>query len=303
MPVLLAEPADHLGVERLAGRARVAQLGQRELLAGVLDRRHRPQRRGRGEQPLHAVLGEEAQLLLGVEAALAREYERGRAVAPGSEQRRDPGRPGPLAHAVEQLAVLHVVAELELLVGEEVAVGVQDALGQAGGAGGVVELGRVVGGGVGDLVGVRGRLHRLEQVDVAVLALAAVRVLDHEHLLDHAVGDAVAVGRVGDQRLGARVAQPVLDALVAVEHRHRQQDRAALVGAEEHGGGLGQRRQQRGHAILALDAVGLERAREAVRQVLQLAEAPRGARVPRKSSHTIASLSRGCLSHTSWAML
>ena len=65
----------------------------------------------------------------------------------------------------------------------------------------------------------------------------------------------------------------MLDAVVAVEHRHRQQDRAALVGAEEDGGGLRQRRQQRGDAVAALDAVRLEHVREPVREVLELAEA------------------------------
>jgi len=39
---------------------------------------------------------------------------------------------------VKKLAVLNVMAELELLVGEQVAVRVQDALGQARGTGGVV---------------------------------------------------------------------------------------------------------------------------------------------------------------------
>jgi hypothetical protein len=49
---------------------------------------------------------------------------------------------------VEALAVLDLVAELELVVGEQVAVGVDDALRQPGGARGVVELGGIVGGGV-----------------------------------------------------------------------------------------------------------------------------------------------------------
>ena len=180
-----------------------------------------------------------------------------------------PGGPGPLARAVEELAVAHVVAELELLVREQVAVRVQDALGEPGRAGRVVELGRVVGRGVGHLVVRRGALERRVEVDVAVLARAA----HHEHLLDEALGDAVAVRAVGDDGARPRVAQPVLDALVAVEDRHRQQDRPALVGAEEDGRRLRQRRQQRRDAVAALDAVGLEHVREPVREVLQLAEA------------------------------
>ena len=68
-------------------------------------------------------------MLLGIVAALARLDERHRPVAPGAEQRADARRPGPLARAVEELTVAHVVTELELLVREQVAVGVQDALG------------------------------------------------------------------------------------------------------------------------------------------------------------------------------
>ena len=146
-PVLLAEPADRLGVERLAGRADDPEL-LRVALAGVLDRHHRPHR-GRGREHVRdPVAGEEVELVGGDEAALALEHVLDRAEAPRAEQRGDARRPGPLAHAVEALAVADVVAVDELLVGEDVAVGVDDALRHAGGAGGVVELRRVVGRGV-----------------------------------------------------------------------------------------------------------------------------------------------------------
>ena len=61
------------------------------------------------------------------------------------------------------------------------------------------------------------------------------------------------------------------DAVVAVEHRHREQDRGRLVGAEERGGGLGRRRQQHRDAVAALDAVGRQDVGEAVGELLQLA--------------------------------
>ena len=93
-----------------------------------------PQRGRRREHVRDLVLRELPELLLGVEAALARVDELHRAVAPRAEQRADPRGPGPLAGAVEELAVAHVVAELELLVREQVAVRVQDALREAGGA-------------------------------------------------------------------------------------------------------------------------------------------------------------------------
>ena len=67
-----------------------------------------------------------------------------RAEPPGAEQRRDPGGPGPLAHAVEALAVLDLVAVGELLVGQDVAVRVHDPLREPGRARRVVELGWIV---------------------------------------------------------------------------------------------------------------------------------------------------------------
>ena len=47
---------------------------------------------------------------------------------PRPEQRRDPGGPRPFAHPVESLAVLDLVAVGEILVAEDVAMGVDDAL-------------------------------------------------------------------------------------------------------------------------------------------------------------------------------
>ena len=101
-------------------------------------------------------------------------------------------------------------------------------------------------------------------------------------MLDERGVDAVLVGRVGDEHLGLRVVDAVADAVVAVEHRHRQQDRARLVGAEERGGGLGRRRQQHRDAVALLDAVRAQHVGEAVGELLQLAPlAPRG-RCPRR---------------------
>ena len=162
---------------------------------------------------------------------------------------------------MEQLAVLHVVAVLELLVRQQIAVRVQDALGEPGRARRVEELRRVVGGGVGKLVFRRRVVH--ERLEV---------VAHHEHPLGEAVRNPVAVRRVGHDEPGARVAQPVLDALVAVQHGHREQDRAALVGAQEDRGRLWQRRQQRGDAVAPLDADRLEHVREPVGELLELPE-------------------------------
>ena len=69
-PVLLAEPADRLRVERLAGGADDAE-SLRVPLAGVGDRHHRPHRGRRREDVGDLVAGEEVELLGRVEAALA----------------------------------------------------------------------------------------------------------------------------------------------------------------------------------------------------------------------------------------
>ena len=67
---------------------------------------------------------------------------------------------------MKALAVLDVVAVAELLVREDVAVGVDDALGEAGRTGGVVELSRII-------------RERVDGVKVARDILDA-RFIDHE---------------------------------------------------------------------------------------------------------------------------
>ena len=107
-PVLLAEPADRLRVERLAGAADDPEL-LRVALAGVLDRHHRSHR-GRGREDVRdLVAGQEVELLTGVEAALALVDALERAEPPGPEQRADPGSPGPFAHPVEGVDVVAAV--------------------------------------------------------------------------------------------------------------------------------------------------------------------------------------------------
>ena len=63
----------------------------------------------------------------------------------------------------------------------------------------------------------------------------------------------------------------MLDRVLAVEDRHREQDRAELPDAEEDRGSLGRRRQHHGDAVTALDAVIGERVRRLVREILELA--------------------------------
>ena len=83
--------------------------------------------------------------------------------------------------------------------------------------------------------------------------------------------EARRVVRVGDQQLRLRVRQAMVDRLLAVEDRHREQDRAELPDAEEDRSGLGRRRQHDGDAVTAPDAAIGERMRRLVREILELA--------------------------------
>src|SRR3954469_20903107 len=66
--VLLAEPADRLGVQGLARRAHRPE-ALRMTRPPLLDRHHRPHRRRRGEDVRHLVARQEVQLLVRIEAA------------------------------------------------------------------------------------------------------------------------------------------------------------------------------------------------------------------------------------------
>ena len=116
-----------------------------------VDGHHGPHRRRRREHVRDLVAAEEVELLVRVEPALALIDALNGAQSPRAQQRRDARRPCPLAHAVEALSVLDLVAVGELLVRQEVAVGMDDALRHAGRSRRVVELRGVVGRGIGSL--------------------------------------------------------------------------------------------------------------------------------------------------------
>jgi hypothetical protein len=92
-----------------------------------------------------------------IETRLAPVHALQRAEPPWSEERRDPRGPRPFAHAVEALAVLHLVAVDELLVGQDVAVRVHDALREPGRSRRVIELRGILGRGVAGSRLVEGR--------------------------------------------------------------------------------------------------------------------------------------------------
>jgi hypothetical protein len=136
----------------------------------------------------NAVPGERGQLLLGVEAALALKDVLGRAQPPRPEERRDPRRPRPLAHAVEELALLDVVAVDELFVREQVAMRVEDSLRQSRRSRGVIELGRIIGCSVECLEAGRGVVEEPG--------------IEQQQLVHHPALDPIGVVGGGHQHLG-----------------------------------------------------------------------------------------------------
>src|SRR5262249_48881094 len=79
------------------------------------------------------------------------------------------------------------------------------------------------------------------------------------------------VGLVRDEHGRLRVAEPVRDALVPVEDRHREKQGAQFPGPEEDRRRLRRRRQHHGDAIAAFDPVRLEEVRGLAREILELA--------------------------------
>ena len=89
-------------------------------------------------------------------------------------------------------------------------------------------------------------------------------------MLDQRPLHPVGVGGVGDQDLGLGVGEAMPDAIVAVEDRHREENRSRLPGTEEGGRRLGRGRQQHRHAISASNAEPGQNIGEPVGCVLQL---------------------------------
>ena len=75
--------------------------------------------------------------------------------------------------------------------------------------------------------------------------------------------------RVGQQRLGAGILQPVGQRIRPEQDRDRQRDRAKLVDRDMGGGDFRRLRQQDGDAVAALDAVRAQHIGEPVRGLAQ----------------------------------
>ena len=150
---------------------------------------------------------EEVELLVRIEAALAPVDALQRAETPRPEKRRDPRRPCPLAHAVEPLAVFDLVAIEKLLVAEDVAMRMHDPFRESRRARGVVQLRRILGGGVAH--------DRLSGSGSECLPI------DDENLRRRAV-EAAGIRVIRDDELRPRIGKAVSDRIVAVQNGHRK---------------------------------------------------------------------------------
>ena len=158
-------PFQQFLAERLAAARRRAQ---RERPARAR-RRHQPQhpQRGRRQEGAgHLVARHQVEGRLGVELGEAAGEHRD-AVMPGRQQHVEQAAdPGPVGRRPDEVAFLRKRAVRHLDAGqvpEQHAVRMQDPLGLAGGAGGVDDDRRIVGGGVDRLEVVRLRCHRMLQ--------------------------------------------------------------------------------------------------------------------------------------------
>src|SRR5512133_179175 len=251
---LVAEPTYRLGVQWFARGANAAE-DLRIASACVSDRHHRAHRCRSREHVRNALAAEEVELLVRVEPALTLIDALDRAETPRPEKWRDSRSPRPLAHAMETLAVLDFVAVEKFLVAKDVAMRMDNAFRESRCARCVIELRRIIGGGV---------------AEDRICRRAYERFFVHKQEPGCRSAEAAGIHRIGDDELRARIVESVPDRIVAIQHRHRKQDRAQLPGTEEDRSGLGGWRQDDRHAVSTLDPVRSERVCSLVREILKL---------------------------------
>ena len=225
------------------------------------------------------MLGQHGEGPLGIELGEAMRQNRG-AVVPGGEQRIiEAGDPGPFGRRPHHLVAARPVAE-PLLHGRDAtqhhAMGMQRALGLAGGARGVDQQGRILGRRVdcGEAVG------RGTEQAVPVEEGAAVRAgADHDHRLQ--IGQAVPhrqqlreLAHVGDDGRGPGVGKPVFDRLLAEQREQRQHDGAHPVAGEMADRELGALTQEHRDPVALADATRDQRVGQPRTGGQQLPEGP-----------------------------
>ena len=282
----LARPDDGVGVGALARKVEAAQAGDvaplEHLALGILAL-DRPKRRRRGEEGAHVVLGDHPPEHAGVRGAdrLALEHHRGVAV----DQRRvadvavanDPAnvRGGPEHVArIEVVDVLHAPVQGHQMPGR----GAHHALGRAGRAGGVEDVGGVAAlhrhalRGLGSLLeGVPFMVAALDQRRGLLLALqdhAEFRLVAGEidgPVEQGLVGDdpsGLEAAGGGDHRLGAGVVDAHGKLVGGESPEHHRVDRPEPSTGEHCGERLGHHRHVEDHPVALLDAARAQRACE-----------------------------------------
>ena len=229
--VLLPEPADRLGIQGLSSGAHPAE-ALRIPASGVFDRHHRAHR-GRGREDVRdPVAAEEVELLVRVEAAFTAVHALHGPETPGTEQRGDAGSPRPFAHPVESFAVLRP----------------RGSRGTPRGRGCSGVRGRCPSRGPSCPTCSRAGPDRRPPVSAQMKSVGAAASVSCSSTSTSGRPRAVEPRRVlgvGDEQQAPESESRCSDAVVAVEHRHREQDRAELPDAEEDRGRLGGRRAAR----------------------------------------------------------
>ena len=258
---LVARPFRHCIAHRLAAAHQAAQ-GELEATAGpghLLE--HHLERRGEQERVAYGVLLQQVKGALRVEPAAI--GEDGQTEVQGRQQRvEQPAGPGPVCRRPEHVAGLReevVRADEARQIPEQGAMRDQGALRRAGGAAGVDDQRRVVGGGVGRLVAGAGTLEQV--LPCMHAALAGTGHTDH-------MPEAVELGtrapqfrqrvRVHDRSFRAGVAQAVGECVRSEQMRQRHRDSAHLEDRHVGDGCLGPLRQEQRNAIAGPNAQPLQ---------------------------------------------
>ena len=258
-------PFQRLDAERFAARGDAAQF---EIVAAARVRRraHHAQRGRRDEGVARLRLRHQREGALRIELVELVGHHRHAVVQARQQRVEQAAGPGPIGRRPVAVARLREWKMRQLDAGkmtEQNAMGVQRALGLAGGAGGVDHHRRIVGGGIDRREIRRGARQQIRKAVVDRNDAGELR-----HLSANAVelGEAL---RVGDERLGAGILQAIAQRIRAEQHRDRQRDRAELVDRDMGGGDFRRLRQHDGDAVAARNAVRAQHVGEPVRHLAQ----------------------------------
>ena len=238
---------------------------------------HHLQRRGEKKAVAHPVLLHQPEGFLRIEAAAIAENRF--AEIPGRQQRVEQAAgPGPVGRRPEHVAALRkeiVRADKAGQITEQGSLRHQGALRIAGGAAGVDEQGRIIGGGIAGGVARRGQRQQGGPLAHPGFACAA----DTDHVFELRQGGArggqlfqPTVVDDGHPHLGVR--QAILERIGAEQMRHRHRNRAHLVAGDVRNAGFRPLRQDDGNAVTGHDAHGAQHIGQSIGGLLEIPEGP-----------------------------